>query len=213
MASAQNTALKPHVSPKPARRIDGNGELAGKEAPALSQRATPLPGRLPADGRHRLASNFDASHTLPQMGQSGQRQAARLAWDINGMRRTAPASNAPDSNSPAFVWMRGICTPAFFRKRKPTGSVEPMGVAWALMRLRNSLLAARAGASARMMNFFLKRAAGARLRNRTCAGGLVHRAEGVQTGPPTPRLRRTLLRLTSFGWPATRSSKSEGWCG
>jgi hypothetical protein len=39
---------------------------------------------------------------------------------------------------------------------KPIGSSEPMGVAWALMRLRYSLLAARAGASGWHGEFFLK---------------------------------------------------------
>ena len=30
--------------------------------------------------------------------------------------------------------------------------------------------------------------------------------------PPTLKVRRTLLRLTTFEWLATRSSKSEEWC-
>jgi len=41
-------------------------------------------------------------------------------------------------------------------KKKPIGSHEPMGVAWALTRLRYSLLAARARASGDQGEFFLK---------------------------------------------------------
>jgi hypothetical protein len=77
---------------------------------------------------------------------------------------------------------------------KPIGSNEPMGVAWALMRLRNSLHAARAGASGLHGEFFLK------ARRRALTSSYAKAPEG------TPR-------LTSFGWRATRSSKSEGWCG